>query len=131
MMQDVTREIKSRIGFAKAAFNKKTLSASRLDLNLRKKVVKCVIWIIALFCAESWTLRKVDWKYLESFEMWCWEGMGKISWTDHVRNEVLQRIKEERNTLQTIKRRKANWNEHILCRNCFLKHAITERLREG
>ena len=85
MMQDVTREIKSRIGFAKAAFNKKTLFASRLDLRLRKTLVKCFIWSIALFGAESWTLRKVDWKYLESYEMWCWKGMGKISWTDHVR----------------------------------------------
>jgi hypothetical protein len=32
---------------------------------------------------------------LESFEMWCWRRMEKISWTDHVRNEdVLLRVKE-------------------------------------
>jgi hypothetical protein len=30
--------------------------------------------------------------------------------------------KEERNILQTVKRRKANWIDHILCRNCRLKH---------
>jgi hypothetical protein len=42
-----TREIKSRIAMAKAAFNKKTLFTSRLDLNLRKKLVKCYIWSIA------------------------------------------------------------------------------------
>jgi hypothetical protein len=40
-------------------------------------------------------LRKVDQKYLESFEMWCWRRMEKISWTDRVRNEeVLHRVKE-------------------------------------
>jgi hypothetical protein len=38
-----------------------------------------------------------------------------------VRNEVLQRIKEERNILQTIKRRTVNWIGHSLLRNCFLK----------
>jgi len=92
-MQDVTREIKYRIAIAKAVFNKKTLFASRVDLKLRTKLVKCFIWSAALFGVESWTLRKVDWKYPESFEMWCWEGMGKISWTDQVRNEVLQRVK--------------------------------------
>jgi hypothetical protein len=27
----------------------------------------------------------VDLKHLESFEMWCWRKMEKISWTDHVR----------------------------------------------
>jgi hypothetical protein len=35
---------------------------------------------------------------------------------------VLQRVKEERNILQTVKRRKANWIGHILCRNCRLKN---------
>jgi hypothetical protein len=41
--------------------------------------------------------------------MWCWGRMEKISWTDRVRNEeVLHRVKEERNILRTIKRRKAN-----------------------
>jgi hypothetical protein len=40
----------------------------------------------------------------ESFEMWCWRRMEKISWTDRVRNEgVLHRVKEERNILHTIK----------------------------
>jgi hypothetical protein len=57
---------------AKAAFNKKkTLVTSKLDLNLRKKLVSCYIWSIALYGAETWTLRKVDQKYVESFETWC------------------------------------------------------------
>jgi hypothetical protein len=56
-----TCEIKSRIAMAKAAFNeKKNLFTSKLDLNLRKKLVKCYIWSIALYGAETWTLRKVD-----------------------------------------------------------------------
>jgi hypothetical protein len=44
------------------------------------------------------TLRKVDQKYPENFEMRCCRRMEKISWTDRVRNEEeLQRVKEERN----------------------------------
>ena len=53
---------------AKAAFNKKkTLFTSTLDLNLRKKLVKCYIWSIALYGAETGTLRAVDKKHVESF----------------------------------------------------------------
>jgi hypothetical protein len=56
----------------KAAFDKKsTLFTNRLDLNLMKKLVKCYIWSVALYDAETWTLQKVDQKYLGSFEMWC------------------------------------------------------------
>jgi hypothetical protein len=43
-----TREIKSRVPMTKASFTtKKTLFTSKLDLNLRKKLVKYYIWIIA------------------------------------------------------------------------------------
>ena len=48
--------------------------------------------------------------------------MEKISWTDHLRNEVLYSVKVKRNTLQSIKRIKANWMGHILYWKCLLKH---------
>jgi hypothetical protein len=121
-----TCEIKCRIAMAKAAFNKKrTLLTSTLDLELRKKLVKFYVWSIALHGAENWTLRAVDQKHLESFEMWCWRGMGKISWTDHVRNEeVLLKAKEQSNILHEIRKRKANWIGYILRRNCLLQRVI-------
>jgi hypothetical protein len=81
---------------ADTAFNKKrALFTSTLDLQLRNKLTKCCIWSIGLYGAEAWTLRAVEQKSLEIFEMWCWRRMEKISWTDHVRNEeVLLRVKE-------------------------------------
>jgi hypothetical protein len=51
--------------------------------------------------------------------------MEKIRWTDPVKNEeVLQRVKEQRNIVHTAKRRKANWIGHFGGRNCLLKHVI-------
>jgi hypothetical protein len=68
-----------------------------MDFELRKKLLKCYIWSIALYGAETGTLRVVDQEHLERFEMWCWRMMEKISWTDRVRNEeVLLRVKEQR-----------------------------------
>jgi hypothetical protein len=63
-----TLEIKSRFAKAKIAFKKDSFTI-RLDLNLRKKLVKCYIWSIALYGAETWTLRKVDQNCLERLEM--------------------------------------------------------------
>jgi len=43
---------------------------------------------------------KVDQKYPESFEMWCWRRMENSSRPDRVRNEdVLQRVKEKGDSL--------------------------------
>jgi hypothetical protein len=102
-----------------------------LNLNLRKKPVKCYLWSITFYGAESCTFRKIDQKCFKGFEMWCWRRLEKIRWSDCVRNaEVLHRIKEERNILNTVNRRKVNWVSHVLCRNCFLKR-ITEGKIEG
>jgi len=82
-----------------------------------------------VYGAETWTLRKEGQKYLESFELWCWRRMEKISWADRVRNEeVLQRVKEKRNILhiRVVYRGDINWIGHILRRNCLLKH-VKER----
>jgi hypothetical protein len=79
-----------------------------LDLKLRKKLVKCYIWSIALYGAETWTIGAADQKHLGSFEMWCWRRMKKTGWTDHVSNEVLLRVEEQRNILHEIS--KLDWS---------------------
>jgi len=58
--------------------------------------------------------------------------MEKISWTDHVRNEdVLLRVKEQKNILHEIRKWKANWIGHILRRNCFLQQVIEGKIQGG
>jgi hypothetical protein len=103
-----------------------------LDLELRKKLVKCYVSSIALYSAETWTLRAVDQKQLEGFKIWCRRRMEKISWTDHVRNEdVLLRVKEQRNILYEIRKRKAKWIGHILRRNCLLQRVTKGKIQVG
>jgi hypothetical protein len=43
------------------------------------------------------------------------------------KDEILHRV-GERNILQTIQRRKANWIGNILCRDCLLKHIIEGKI---
>jgi hypothetical protein len=75
-----TRGMKFRIVTAKAARNKKkTFVASKLDLNLRKKLINCYIQSTVFHAAETWTLRKVDQKWMQSFGMWCRRRMEKIT----------------------------------------------------
>jgi len=62
--------------------------------------------------------------------MWCWRRVEKIGWTDYVRNEeVLLRVKEQRNILHEICKWKANWIGHILRRNCLLQRVIEGKIQ--
>jgi hypothetical protein len=49
-----------------------------------------------------------------------------------VRNEeVLLRVKEQRNILPEISKWKANWIGHIWCRNCLLQRVIEGKIKGG
>jgi hypothetical protein len=112
-----TWEIKARITMAKAAFIKKTQFTSKFDLELRKKLVKCYIRNIALFGAETWTLWKLDQKYLESFEMCCWRRMEKTSWMDRINNEnSITQSKEgkEHSSQNKMKESQLDWAHNIV-----------------
>jgi hypothetical protein len=58
--------------------------------------------------------------------------MEKIIWTDHLRNEdVILRVKDQRNILHEIRKGKANWIGHILRRNCLLQRVIEGKIKGG
>ena len=108
MMQDVHVNLNPGLPWQKL-HSTRSFFHQRIGLKCKKDTSKVLHWKYTLRGAETWTLWKVDQKYLGSSEMWCWRRMEKISWTDRVRNEeVLRRVKKERNILHTVKRRKAN-----------------------
>jgi hypothetical protein len=74
----------------------------QFGLKCEKEASELYVWSIALYGAENWTLWKVDQKYLESLEAWCWRRMEKIIWAESVKNgEVLRSVKEESYTNKT------------------------------
>src|ERR1051325_7836440 len=75
---------KIRIGMAKEAFNnRKELLTKRMRKALKKKIVKTIVWPVALYGCETWTLRKEEIDRLNAFEMWIWRRMERVSWKDH------------------------------------------------
>jgi len=123
-------EIKIRIALAKETFSKrKELLTKRFSKNVKKKIVKTLIWTTLLYGAETWTLRKEEIQRLEALEMWLWRRVEKISWTNKVTNEeVLQRVGEERQLMNLIRNRKKNWVGHILRGEGSLREVIEGRM---
>jgi hypothetical protein len=58
--------------------------------------------------------------------------LEKVNWTDHVnKEEVLLRVKEQRNIQHEIRKQKANWIGHILRQNCLRKKVIERKIKWG
>ena len=95
-------EIRSRIG-GKRCVQQTERITQKMSKCVKKRIVKAVVWSIALYGAETWTLRKEDVGRLSALEMWLWRRMEKISWKDKKTNEeVLKAVGENRNLVDRI-----------------------------
>ena len=73
------QEVKQRIAMAKEAFNRKIgIFWGPWKKKLRKRLVKCFVWSVVLYGAETWTLRRNEQKQLEAIEMWVWRRMERV-----------------------------------------------------
>ena len=124
-------EIKRRIGMGKDAFYKrKELLRGKLSRNLKKKMIKTMIWSVVLYGSETWTITENDKKKLEALEMWIWRRMEKVSWTEHKTNEeVLQMVEEKRAMIKTIQERQRRWIGHIMRGNSLLRTIIEGKMK--
>jgi len=83
--------------------NNKKLFTGNLSTELKNRIVKSVLWSVALYASETWSVTQADGKRLEAIEMWVWRRMEKISCMDKISNEaVLQTVNETRTTLDTV-----------------------------
>ena len=64
---------------AKDAVSKRKELLTRGMSKRVKKIVKTVIWSVAMYSAETWSLRKEDIRRIEALEMWIWRRMQRIS----------------------------------------------------
>ena len=76
------KELKKRIAMGKEAFAKrKELLKVGLNRDIKKIMVKALIFSVTLYGAGTWTMRKEDVERIKAFEMWIWRRMESIRWT--------------------------------------------------
>ena len=77
-------------------YKRKELMRGKLNKNLKKRIIKSMIWSVMLCGSETWTLRKADIRRLEAFEMWIWRRMERVSWAESITNEELLQMMDEK-----------------------------------
>ena len=76
-------DIKVRIALAKEAFSKRgELLTKSFRKEVKKMMVKTLVWSTLLYGSETLTLRKEDIRRLEAVEMWIWRRMERVSWME-------------------------------------------------
>ena len=68
------------------------------DITLPKKVclVKAMVFPAVMYGCESWTIKNVERRGIDAFELWCWRRLLRVPWTARRSNQsILKEISPE------------------------------------
>ena len=72
------------------------VDGKHITLITKIRLVKALVFPIVLYGAESWTMRKLERKMIDTFELWCWRRLLRVTWIDRKTNVwVIDNIKPE------------------------------------
>ena len=79
---DCSHEIKRRLLGRKVMTNLDSILKSR-DITLPTKVrlVKAMVFPVVMYGCESWTVKKVERRRIDAFELCCWRRLLRVPWT--------------------------------------------------
>jgi len=66
-----------------------------LSTGLKVTLATALIWSVALYACETWTIRKQEEKTIEALEMWIWRRIMRVSWTERKTNEWVREAKKK------------------------------------
>ena len=67
-----------------------------ITLRIKIRLVKALVFLIVLYGAKSWTMRKLERKMIDAFELWCWRHLLRVTWIDGKKNLwIIDNIKLE------------------------------------
>ena len=108
-------EIRRRIGLARNAFSKKYKLLTNKNISLKTRLTKCYVWSLLTYACDTWTLSKQMEAKIETFEMWSYRRIMRISWKEMKSNaEVLKMIGLKNTELvMSIKKKKLAYYGHV------------------
>ena len=128
-------DIRARIGMAKQRMTElnNIWRDENININLKLRLLRCLVWTVMVYGSEGWTLRKQDETRLESAEMWMYRRLLRVKWQDKRTNDsILKELNVQRQILNEVKKRKMTYFGHT-CRNkkCTLMKECIQGSLEG
>ena len=103
---------------------RKKILTGKMSLDLRKEIIECLVWSVALYAAETWTLSK-GLKHLK-----CGYGEGWKRSVGQQKSVILKfwLVMQDRCIVNTIKQRKRKWLGHVLRHDVLLRDILEGRM---
>ena len=57
------------------------LEGRDITLSTKVRLVKAIVFPVAIYGCEIWTIKKAECRRIDAFELWCWRRLLRVLWT--------------------------------------------------
>ena len=88
---DYSHEIKRHLLLGRKAMTNLDSILKNRDITLLTKVhlVKAMVFPVVMYGCESWTVKKVEHRRIDAFELWYWRRLLRVPWTARRSNQSI------------------------------------------
>ena len=65
------------------------LKSRDITLSTKVHLVKAMVFPVAMYGYESWTIKKSEHQRIDAFELWCWRRLLRVPWTARRSNQSI------------------------------------------
>ena len=132
---DCSHEIKRCLLLGREVMTKLDSILKSRDITLSAKVhlVKAMIFSVVMYGCESWTIKKVEHRRIDAFELWCWRRPLRVPWTARRSNQsFLNDISPEYSLEGLMLKLRLQYFGHLMQRaDLFEKTVMLGKLKAG
>ena len=109
------------------------LKSRDITLPTKVRLVKAMVFPVAMYGGESWTIKKVERQRIDTFELWCWRRLLRVPWTARRSNQsFLKKISPEYSLEGMMLKLKLQYFGHLMLRtDSFEKALMLGKIKAG
>ena len=65
------------------------LKSRDITLPTKVRLVQAMVFPVVMYGCESWTIKKVERRRIDAFELWCWRRLFRVPWTARRSNQSI------------------------------------------
>ena len=117
----------------KAVTNLDSILKNRdITLSTEVRLVKAMVFPVVMYGCESWTIKKVECRKIDAFELWCWRRLLRVPWTARRSNDsILKEISPEYSLEGLMLKLKLQYFVHLMRRADSLEKTLMLGKIEG
>ena len=109
-----------------------TLKSRDITLPTKVPLVEALVFPVAMYGCESWTIKKAGCRRIYAFELWCWRRLLRVPWMSRKSNQsILKEIGPEYSLEGLMLKLKLQYFGHLMRRVDSLEKTLMLGKIEG